>query len=193
MNLPEYLKTWRGTHAENKAMRPVLLTLVIANLALIFLLFEQSRTVVVVPPGLTGEAAISQDAASPEMQQEWALYLTTLAGNMTPRTAPLVKETLGRHLDPSIFSKVNEWIDGEIAVIARDRISLSFSPSVLRYEPKIEKVVVTGDLVLRGMRGQERRQVRTYELGFRTSNYRVQMTDFNVYEGAFDTRASRED
>lgn len=193
MNLVTYLQTWRGTHAENKAMRPILLILAVANLALVFFLFQQSRTIVVVPPGLTGEAAISQDEASPEIQQEWGLYLTTLTGNMTPRTAPLIKEVLGKHLAPNVFNQVNEWIDTEMAVITRDKVTLSFSPTVLRYEPKIDKVVVTGDMVLRGLRGQERRQVRTYELGFRTSNYRVQLTSFSVYEGGFNRRGQVEE
>lgn len=186
MNLSTYLKTWRGTHAENKAHRPILMLLAIANIALVLLLFQVDRTVVVVPPGLTGEAAINRDEASPEMQQEWGLYLTTLTGNMTPRTAQVVKESLGKHLAPSLHNEVMEWLDTEIAVISRDKVTLSFSPTVLRYEPKINKVVVTGDLVLRGLRGQERRQVRTYELGFRTINYRVQLTSFSVYEGGYN-------
>lgn len=188
MNLTTYLQTWRGTRSENKAMRPILLILAIANIALVGLLYQQSRTVVVVPPGLTGEAAISQDAASPELQQEWGLYLTTLTGNITPRTAPLVKESLSKHLSPRVYNQVVEWLDTEIAIITRDKVTLSFSPTVLRYEPSIDRVVVTGDLVLRGLRGQERRQVRTYELGFTTSNYRVQLTAFNVYEGGFNQR-----
>lgn len=193
MNLSTYLQTWRGTHAENKAMRPILLILVVANLALIFLLYQQSRTIVVVPPGLTGEAAISQNEASPDLQQEWGLYLTTLTGNMTPRTAPMIKDSLSKHLAPSVFNQVNEWIDTEIAVITRDKVTLSFSPTVLRYEPRIDRVVVTGDLVLRGLRGQERRQTRTYELGFETSNYRVRLTSFSVYEGGFNQRGNAQE
>lgn len=192
MKLATYLKTWRGTRAENKAYRPIFIALVISNLILAALLYQQQRTIVMVPPALTGEAAISQDEASPELQQEWALYLTTLTGNMTPRTSSLVKDTLSKHLAPNQYNPVLEWLDGEIQTITRDRVTLSFSPSVLRYEPQIDRVIVTGELVLRGMRSQERRQTRTYELGFRTSNYKVQLNAFNVYEGTYNQRGRQE-
>lgn len=192
MNLATYLKTWRGTRAENKAYRPIFIVLVVSNLILAILLFQQQRTVVMVPPALTGEASISQDEASPELQQEWALYLTTLTGNITPRTAEVVKDSLSKHLAPNLYNTVVEWLDSEIQTITRDRVTLSFSPTVLRYEPQIDRVIVTGDLVLRGMRGQERRQTRTYELGFRTSNYKVRLTEFDVYEGTFKQRGRQE-
>lgn len=192
MKLADYLKTWRGTRAENKAQRPVLAGLVAANVVLALLLYNQQRTVVVVPPTLTGEAAISQNESSPEMQQEWGLYITTLLGNMTPRSAPLVKRLIEKQLTPGLYNRVVEWMDGEIRVLTRDSVTLSFSPTSVRYEPRINRVVVTGDLVLRGQRGQERRQQRTYELKFHTSNYRVQLTEFEVYEGPWKRRGAQE-
>lgn len=188
MKLAEYLKTWRGTRAENKAQRPLLATLVASNVVLALLLYNQDRTVVVVPPTLRAEAAVNQNRASPEMQQEWAMYLTTLVGNMTPRTAPIVKQQLEGHLTPRLFNQVQEWIDTEIRIIARDNVTLSFSPTVVRFEPRINRVVVTGELVLRGMRGQERRQTRTYEMAFTTSNYKVMLSEFDVYEGGWKRR-----
>ena len=191
MNMSEYFRTWRGTRAENRAARPIMLVQALTILALVMFMWRMERTVVTVPPTLTQEASISQNKADGRMQETWAMYFVTLTGNMTPRTAPVVKEVLQELLSPRAFNTVSEWIDSEIAIITRDRVTLGFSPDVVRYEPHIDKVVVTGDIVLRGQRGNERRQTRTYELGFSTSNYRVQLTDFNVYEGRYSRTAER--
>lgn len=193
MNMAEYFKTWRGTRAENKAGRPIMLVQAVAILMLLIIIWKMERTVVVVPPTLTEQSAVSQNKADPKMQETWAMYFVTLTGNMTPRSAQVVKDILRDLLSPSVFNQVGEWIDSEIAVITRDRVSLSFSPDVVRYEPAIGRVVVSGDIVLRGQRGNERKQTRTYEMGFSTSNYRVQLTEFNVYEGRFSRNGIRDE
>ena len=193
MKLSDYFNSWHGTRAENRATRPILLIQSLAILALIIFMWKMERTVVTVPPTLTTEASISQNKADGAMQETWAMYFVTLTGNMTPRSAPVVKDVLQDLLSPRAFNSVSEWIDSEISIITRDRVTLSFSPDVVRYEPFIDKVIVSGDIVLRGQRGNERRQTRTYELGFATSNYKVQLTDFNVYEGRYSRTAERGD
>lgn len=191
MKLATFLKTWRGARLENMASRPIMLGLVVTIVVLAFMLLNQQRTIVVVPPSLTTEASISQNQASHQMQQEWGFFFTNVTGNMTPRSAELIKSSVEELLAPNIRNRVMEWIDDEVAVLKRDRVTLSFSPTIVRYETEIDRVVVSGEMVMRGLRGQERRQLRTYELGFVTSNYKVRMNKFDVYEGAYERRAER--
>ena len=50
---------------------------------------------------------------------------------------------------------------------------------------EIEKVVVTGELVIRGLRGAERREIRTYEMGFIVRDYTVLLDELRVIDGAW--------
>ena len=61
--------------------------------------------------------------------------------------------------------------------------TLQFIPTTARYDAKLDKVLISGEFVVRGVRGSERRGMRTYVMGFKTRNYRVMLDTLDVKEG----------
>lgn len=183
MKLTDYLSTREGALIENRFSRVALIGLVICNLVLCFGLLLQRESVVLVPPTLEDRATVHVSAADREMQIAWGMYMSGLLGNVTPSSAQFLKANIGRHLTPRLYRPLVESIDAQVEQIKEEQVSMQFIPATARWEDKVDKVVVSGEFVVRGVRGAERRGLRTYELGFKTSNYRVMLDEIRVMDG----------
>lgn len=49
---------------------------------------------------------------------------------------------------------------------------------------------MSGELVTTGLRGEQQRELRTYEMRFIVQNYRVLLDDIRVYKGNYRRQAS---
>lgn len=183
MKLSDYLKTREGALKENQVSRLSILFLTILCLILAFGMARKSTTVVMVPPNLAGKVEVSTDRADKEMQVTWGVFVTTLLGNVTPRSAPHLKTLIGPHLSSRIYNKVIEGIDKQAKDVIDEQLTLSFTPTGARYDDDIQKVVVSGELTIRGLRGQEKRELRSYEMGFVVRNYQVLLDTMRVCQG----------
>jgi len=192
VKLTDYLQTREGALKENRYSRIAILVMAMTVCVLAIGLAAKDTTVVMVPPTLEEGSTVSATAASRETQVAWGMYLTSLLGNVTPRSAPFLKQNLTRHLSSRLYTSVTESVDRQIKDIQQEQISLSFTPTVARFDDELQKVVITGELVIRGLRGQEKRELRTYELGFVTRNYNVMLNSMRITQGQFDARAARE-
>ena len=185
MKLSKYLKTREGALAENKVGRYISGSLALAVLVLAFGLTQQKTTVVLVPPTLDKESWVAASGAGPEIQVAWGAYITNLLGNITPRSAPMLKEQLSKNMTTSMYNKVLESIDVQVKEIVEEKVTLSWAPTKAYYDAEQGYVIVTGELVIRGLRDQERREVRTYEMGFETGNYKVLLNHLRPMIGSY--------
>lgn len=185
MKLKDYLRTREGALAENRVGRLSILILVVANVLLVGALAAKSQTVVLVPPTLEERSVVDARAASDEMKVAWGLYLAGTLGNVTPRSSEFLKTNVSRFLSPRLYRSVVDGIEQQATQIREEQITLQFMPTLAKYDPEIEKVVVTGELVIRGLRGAERREIRTYEMGFIVRDYTVLLDELRVIDGAW--------
>lgn len=183
MKAATYFHTLEGAIALNRWLRWVCAGLAAAVLVLSVALAIKREAVVLVPPTLGDEARIGVSAADAEMQVSWGLYFTTLMGNVTPDTAGFLASKLGRHASPRMYQMLKDTIDQQAKEVEAGKLSISFAPRLARYEESIGKVVVTGELVVRDPRGNEAREIRTYEMGFVTQNYMVLVDSLRVMSG----------
>jgi conjugal transfer pilus assembly protein TraE len=190
--MAKYLKTWDGTLAENRFHR--LTTLGLLGLALVLGggLMVKDTTVVLIPPNLDARGEVSSAAASEDVKVAWGMYLATLFGNVTPKTVGFLTERVGQHLSPRMYRPVLEALDKQSKEIQQENLTISFAPSLARWEPTSQRVIVTGEMSTRGVRDEERRITRTYELGFVVQNYRVLLDDLKVYEGSWKRESAQE-
>ena len=184
MNLDKYSKTLRGAIQENKLGRWALVLLSIANVILVLGVTSKDTAVVVVPPTLSSQGGtLASNSANASLKEAWGSYFAMMLGNVTPRTADYVAEQLGKYVAPRAYNGFMEKIADQVERIKDDNLTIQFAPTHVFYVPEKDIVVVSGEYSMRGMRSEERRTVRTYEVGIAVNNYNVQISSIRPYEG----------
>lgn len=192
MKAGAYFKTFHGALKENAFTRPLMGALIVSNLLMAMIAFGRNETIVMVPPGIDERVQIGVSEGSPGLKEAWGTHIAMLMGNATPRTANYLSEQLGRLSSPRLFQQIQEQIDKQAKALTDEGMSVSFVPNSTFYLPSRDVVVVSGEYMLRGMRGMERSMVRTYEIGVRIQDYRVRMDSLDVYEGPWTERIEAE-
>lgn len=190
MNYKFWSKTREGSLAENRIMRTAVAIQTFVIVVLAIGLVNKNTTVVLVPPTLDERSEISASGSSPETQTAWGMYLAGLMGNVTPTSSKALKEMISPHLTSKLWGNTRDALDAQVREIQQAQLTLSFAPTIARFDPDSKKVIVTGELVIRGLRGQEKRELRTYEMGFVTKNYRVMLDSLRVMKGKFAEEAA---
>jgi conjugal transfer pilus assembly protein TraE len=182
------LSTQRNTFEqalrENRLTRWIVAGQVLAMLVMAYGWASTDQRVVIVPPGLSTEVEISENSASQSLQIAWAQFLANNLGNITPRNADLVLDTIGSHLSPSVYRSVVDRLAEQIKVLKDEQLTIEFDPISSRWDNARRSVLITGEHRIRGLRGAERREVKTYEMRFVVSNYRVLLDHLDVHDGA---------
>jgi conjugal transfer pilus assembly protein TraE len=186
MKLNQYAQTLGGALKENHLTRYVLLGLVLSNVFLAMFVMSKKDIVVMVPPNLRERSELAENKASAGLKETWATYVATMLGNVTPRTAPYLVETLGKFIAPAASRELLDGITEQTKTIQDEQVTIQFTPNQVFYLPNKDVVVVSGEFSMRGMRENERRMVRTYEIGIDVSNYMVRVDSLTVYEGPWN-------
>jgi len=184
MDYQTLTRTWRGINRENRFHRIAVALLLATNLLTLLALVRADRTVVLVPPILEGQVNVARDSASREVKEAWAVYVAELLGNVGAASADFIQRTLEPLLAPELRRAVLEVIGAQVEAIKRERVSMSFSPSGLRYEEASDTFYVTGMQVSSGPAAQPVRHQRTFEVRVGFRHYRPVITHLDVYPGS---------
>lgn len=193
MKMNDWFKTREGALTENKWGRMIILFQVVVILVMAFGMANQRQAVVLVPPTLEERSSVQARQADAETKTAWALYMANMLGNVTPRSSEFLTENIARHLSPRMYRSVIEGIDAQANLLRDEEITLQFIPTVARYEAEVDRVVVSGELIERGLRNAERRSIRTYEMGFIVRDYQVLLDSMRVMEGEWKREVSAEE
>jgi len=185
MKLTDYVNTWEGSLRENRHSRWLLLLAVVIILVQALALANKDTTVVLVPPQLEERGQVSGSAASTSVYVSWGTYIATLLGNVTPQTVEMMAGNVGQHLSPAMYRSVLDQLNEQAKTLKEEQLSVSFVPTITRWEESVEAVVVTGDMITRGVRGGEQRVTRTYEMRFIVQNYRVLLDHLRTFDGGW--------
>jgi conjugal transfer pilus assembly protein TraE len=184
LKFEKFLKTWRGSIQENKWHRFVSIGLLLCNLFLIHGIMNKREVITLVPPNLNEEVHISESSASQGYKNAWALFVSSLVGNVTPRNIDFIVDSIGRLFAPEVFVQVEESLFEQATEIRRQNVSISFQPSRIDFSSRENLIWVRGHTEIHGARGTSTRDSRTYEVGIEIINYRPQVTHFLVFDGA---------
>lgn len=183
MKINQYLETFRGAKQANKLSGLIIAGLLLSNLLLVFMLNNKDTIVTMSPPLSSQDEWLSKGDASMGMKESWGEYIAILLGNTTPRSIAGMSPIIGKVAAPGAYSSLMGALADLKREVEQEQLELQFSPSDVRYIPSRDVVAVSGELRMRGLRGDERRFVRTYEIGIRFRNYMPQMTSLEIYEG----------
>lgn len=187
MKMSTYLSSWDGAIKENRFHRLALLGAMLVILIQSIALWRQDSTIILVPPQMEERGQISGSSASEAVQVSWGMYIATLLGNVTPQSVEVLATNVGQHLSPRMYRPVLTQLQEQVKTIQEEQITVAFVPTLARWESSLPGVVVSGEMITRGIRGGEKRMQRTYELKFVVQNYRVLLDDLRAYEGTWQT------
>ena len=183
MDVHTLTRTWRGITAENRFHRLVVALLLASNLLTLIALARADRTVVLVPPILEGQVNIARDKASREVKEAWAVHVAALLGNVGADSADFIRTALEPLLAPALRREVLAVIGEQVEAIKRERVSMHFSPSALRYDEASGTFFVTGMQVSAGPGAEPVRRQRTFEVRVGFRHYRPVISHLDVYAG----------
>ncbi|MBK1717173.1 TraE/TraK family type IV conjugative transfer system protein [Thiocystis violacea] len=184
MTLTGFRHTWSRLVAENRFHRGILIALLATNLLTLGALLQAERTVVLVPPILESQVNVARAAASQEVKEAWALFVTELLGNVTPTNAPFLRQTLEPLLSPGLRRAVAGILDEQVEALKRDRVSVRFAPELVQYEAATDRVRVSGQQVITGPGADPVTRPRTYEVQVTFRHYRPLITHLDAYPNA---------
>jgi len=187
MKMSTYLSSWDGAIKENRFHRLALLGAMLVILIQSIALWRQDSTIILVPPQMEERGQISGSSASEAVQVSWGMYIATLLCNVTPQSVEVLATNVGQHLSPRMYRPVLTQLQEQVKTIQEEQITVAFVPTLARWESSLPGVVVSGEMITRGIRGGEKRMQRTYELKFVVQNYRVLLDDLRAYEGTWQT------
>lgn len=183
MKMDKFLTTWQGVLGENKFFRIIFLGLVISLVLVSLNVFKKESVVTIQPYTLTDEAWVSKSSASQSYKEAWGMMLATLTGNVTPATLGFVRERIEPLLSPRIYQEVIEAIEVQAMYIQNDKISIRFEPRRVDYDPRDNKVFVSGDSYLTDPSGETVRDRRTYEYIIDIETYSPVVSYIDTYAG----------
>ena len=182
MTFALFRQTWHRLVTENHFHRWMLLALLGTNLLTLVGLLQAERTVVLVPPILEQQVNVARDSASQSVKEAWGLFVTELLGNVTPTTAPFLRDTLEPLLSPPLRIEVARRLAAQVEALQRDQVSVRFSPEVVRYDAASDLVRVQGKQTVSGPNASAVTRSRTYEIRVAFRHYRPLITHLDAYE-----------
>lgn len=188
MKMQEFFSTVKGMTFENKFNRIVIGALLVLNLVLGLSLSSKKPVVVLIPPEISEETIIGQNAASASYKQAWAMFMASMVGNVTPGNVDFVKRTLEKMLDPRLYHATQEDLEKQARLIAEENLAVSFLPDAVLYQPETDRIFVTGSSVTTGPYGQPSQEKKTYEIEVTIKNYRPVYTYLDSYRGGPKTK-----
>lgn len=183
MNWKKFFSSWDGMRLENRSQRFMIFGLIASNLVVAMVAFGRSDVVVLTPPVLEKPVKVARDHSDQSYAEAWSVVLADLLGNVTPASVDFVKRLVGPMLAPSVYQDVMNALSRQAEQIKLDRVTTSFEPREVIYEPKTNKVFVSGNSITAGPVGHEERTPRTYEFIVKVRNYQPYVTHTDTYRG----------
>ncbi len=146
---------------------------------------NQHDRVVLVPPSLDKKAEIAWDHANKEYIKSFGLYMSTLVGNIQPKSSSVVLDSVSAFMDPGIYTDFRSQL---LAIIEDPTFKasgsvISFLPQSIQYETETSRVFVTGSIITSTAGSTKYQKNVVYELTVRIREGRPWVTHFTSYEG----------
>ena len=141
----KWIKNWKSALAENFFLRSAVILLA-AALILNATAFRENNRIVIVPPTLNEEFWIERGKASPEYLEQMSVFIATLAGNLSPRSADFNMNTLIKYIAADRLVEVKDDLIAQADYIKKNNITQSFYAESTSIDNGKQSVVVGGDV-----------------------------------------------
>lgn len=157
---------------------------VVAIVMLAYGTLENKERLTLVPPYLDSKVEIAWNTASKEYIKSFGLYVASLVGNLQPKTAPFVIDSLSAFMAPAVYSDFRRQALAIVddPIFKQAGVVITFQPTNIQYENETSRVFVVGSLITKGSRGDQQKNV-TYEMTINIIEGRPIVMHFTSYEG----------
>lgn len=185
MLLDKFKRKARETTTINGVLLAIALASTASTTFLAMKVSSDHERVVITPPHITERMEITWDSANAEYYKAFGLYVAGLIGNITPKNADFIVETLSSFIHSSIYADVRTKLKAMTEDPAfRDSGAYSyFIPDQILYEPDTRKVFVGGNVMLGTAARQPRPEAIVYEFQIRIENGRPVVFGLQSYPG----------
>lgn len=167
----------------------LLMAITIAGLVIIIIILagkvdEEEIVVRMLPPiPSTEEMTIAGRNMSATYAENWAQFVASQLGNITPETAETVSTIVSRVMSQEVYEDIKDSISASIETMRLQGFQLRFRPEFSKYDREDDLVYVTGALTEIPVRGDPVTVQFTYEMKFRMRHGLPLITEFRAYEG----------
>lgn len=183
MNLKKFSSTWRGMKAENNLYRVILPVLVFSLAVAVWALVSKKETIILVPPNISEQMEISYKKASGGFKKSWALFVSNMAGNVTPGNVDFIRKSLQDMMSAQAWHTINESLASQAQIIKDENLTIRFEPRDVYFEDQSDRVFVTGASTITGPGGKASKKNRVFELAIAIAGYSPKIVGFDSYEG----------
>lgn len=178
-----FSNTWRGLKSENVLYRTLVPVLVISNVISMAGWLQKDRITVLVPPTLSEATSVSKRAADAGYKKAWGLFVASLLGNVSPGNADFVMESLQLLMAPRVFAALKSSVAGDVEMIKKDGVSVSFEQKTVLYERETDKVFVIGRTGISNAAGAVTKFDRVFEMRVTIDSGQPQIVELDSYTG----------
>lgn len=185
MLLDKFKRKAKEVTLVNGAFLGIAVMSVAANMALSVKIMDMHERLVISPPYVNEKMEIAWDSANQEYVKSFGLYLSGVIGNITPKNADFIIETLSYFLDPSIYSEARIKLKSMTSdpVFNDSGVFSYYLPNGIVYEPETKKVFVLGDLVMGSAARAPKPTPMVYEFKIVISKGRPLVKSIDNYSG----------
>ena len=148
MTITDYLQRFRQWRQQLCIDRLTILVLVLTNGLLLIYCLNRNPAVELSLPFMEAQVGIQSGGASQAYFEWWGLSLAELLGNLTPQNVAFVESRMQSLFSPNLYQKVQATLSQQFQQLRDDKVSMSFEPLQLDFEPKSQSVIVTGNSVM---------------------------------------------
>jgi len=183
MNYRKFESKWLSIEKSNQFFKLVCIGLLATNFITLIGWLKKDQAIILIPAELSEKAEISRNKSSEGYKKAWAMYATTLLGNITPDNADFVLESLKNMVTGEVNETIAENIAEELDTLKQEKVSSSFEIVRVVYEPETDIVFVNGRNKLIGPGGKTNATDQTMEFIIDVKQYSPIISHIASYAG----------
>ncbi|MBG6083011.1 TraE/TraK family type IV conjugative transfer system protein [Rubrivivax gelatinosus] len=174
MKLTNLLSSWDATKKVASVSLASNLVLSLGLWQAVWRLADDHERVALVPPFLNEKVTVGWTTADAQYIKSFAMYFALLTGNVTPKNATFIADSLSSLVSTRDYPVVRK----QILALAKDPVfqrigaSVRFDVSDVVYEPETRKSFVLGEQVMKDATGHEEKLPIVFEFEVRIENGR---------------------
>ncbi|WP_275211849.1 TraE/TraK family type IV conjugative transfer system protein [Citrobacter freundii] len=170
---------------DTKLIRINTVSIAVIGLLVAKILFFTDPVTIVTPPNMNEEITVVGNKASESYKTQWALFFSTLLGNINPTNISFVTAYVLDALSPELQAKTSESLQEQINIMQARGVEQTFKPNDIYFDPKNDMVYVWGTKTTRLVNVPDKTESSkwTYEWVLGMKNGRPRMAYVNQYSG----------
>jgi len=177
----KFTKDWMALSKENLILKSVLITLSVALVICLLIIFKKNEKVIVTPAVITKGFVAEADYVEGSYKEQMALFFANFVGNLTAKNAGYVLDTMKKYFTPEAYANFrDDFVEMKLLIERNDYVYV-FYPLRVFYDQKNNKYTVNGQRMLFNGKKMLSQEEVFYEIGFTYENWTLRITSLDLF------------